>query len=388
MRFLVVTSEYPPRGDSIVIHSYAKEWASNGINVDVLYLCDRLIYPLYMLSKNIEKRNGAGLNKRYMLDNVNVLQIGMRHIFPSTRLYEPITQLYSYFSINKFIKNREYDAIIAHYCTKNYKLLCYLKKKLNVPIVSVFHKCDTKNDALTRKIISISDGVGARSIIIKNYLESFDLEQEVKIINSGIPDYMFCEKINNHKENYFTITYAGKLIKQKNVDILIEAVNLIQNKYHIVLNIIGEGVEKNNLINLSKELNNSEVYFHGQLPRINVHEIMIKTDCFVMTSENETFGLVYLEAMAAGAIVIGSKGQGIDGTIISGQNGYLVEPKDINELAKTIENVIGLTNEEIIRIHKNMAETLKIFRESSIAKDYLNYINHVIGKTDEIKYKS
>ena len=55
-------------------------------------------------------------------------------------------------------------------------------------------------------------------------------------------------------------------------------------------------------------------------------------DCFVMVSSREAFGLVYLEAMAKGCIVIGTKGQGIEGIVKHGENGFLCKARDVNEL--------------------------------------------------------
>ena len=51
-----------------------------------------------------------------------------------------------------------------------------------------------------------------------------------------------------------------------------------------------------------------------------------------MISSNEVFKLVYLEAMAQGCIVIASKGGGFDGINVDGQNGFLCEPGDSEQL--------------------------------------------------------
>lgn len=52
---------------------------------------------------------------------------------------------------------------------------------------------------------------------------------------------------------------------------------------------------------------------------------MLASDCFIMISKNEAFGLVYLEAMSAGCITIASRGEGFDGVIIHGVNGFYVK---------------------------------------------------------------
>ena len=57
-----------------------------------------------------------------------------------------------------------------------------------------------------------------------------------------------------------------------------------------------------------------------------------------MPSINEGFGIVYLEAMKAGCITIGTKGEGIDGFIENGKNGFLVNP-NVDEIVKLIDEI-------------------------------------------------
>ena len=64
---------------------------------------------------------------------------------------------------------------------------------------------------------------------------------------------------------------------------------------------------------------------------------MQMSECFIMVSKNETFGLVYLEAMLQGCIVVASKNEGIDGIIIHGENGFLCNAGDVNELTKNLK---------------------------------------------------
>ena len=68
------------------------------------------------------------------------------------------------------------------------------------------------------------------------------------------------------------------------------------------------------------------VYFEGEKAREQVLHLMEESDIFVLVSSPETFGLVYVEAMAKGCITIGSKGEGIDGVIVNNENGYLCTP--------------------------------------------------------------
>ena len=93
---------------------------------------------------------------------------------------------------------------------------------------------------------------------------------------------------------------------------------------------------------------------------------MKKSDVFVMPSAPETFGLVYLEAMASGCIVVGAKGWGIDGLIKNGFDGYLVEPRDIDALKNFLLTCllkIRLKYEKIVEI---LLENLLLMKHRKI----------------------
>ena len=112
----------------------------------------------------------------------------------------------------------------------------------------------------------------------------------------------------------------------------------------------------------------------GKLPHEYVKEILYVTDCFVMLSKNEAFGLVYLEAMSMGCLTICSKNDGIDGIIIHGENGFLCEEGNVSELSCLINTIKSLPLFERKRISDNAIATSKKFSSLEVAKKYLNHI--------------
>lgn len=86
------------------------------------------------------------------------------------------------------------------------------------------------------------------------------------------------------------------------------------------------------------------VTFTGHLPQHEVYEKMRQSDIFVLPSVGETFGMVYLEAMASGCIVVGTKDDGIDGIIKDGENGFLTFPIS-DEIRKNLLKIknMGMT---------------------------------------------
>jgi len=71
-----------------------------------------------------------------------------------------------------------------------------------------------------------------------------------------------------------------------------------------------------------------------------IPEIYKESDVFVLASENETFGQVFIEAMSSGVPVIGTKVGGVPEIISDSYNGYLVRPNDVSALAQKIEKLL------------------------------------------------
>lgn len=72
-----------------------------------------------------------------------------------------------------------------------------------------------------------------------------------------------------------------------------------------------------------------------------IPEVYKAADVFVLASENETFGQVFIEAMGSGIPVIGTKVGGIPEIISDSYNGYLIPPNDVSALAQRIEKLIN-----------------------------------------------
>jgi glycosyltransferase involved in cell wall biosynthesis len=96
-----------------------------------------------------------------------------------------------------------------------------------------------------------------------------------------------------------------------------------------------------------------------------------------MISEGETFGLVYLEAMACGCITIASRGEGMDGIIEDGVNGFLCKPGDVQELQEIIEKIDALDQKQLYSISYQAYLTARRLTDIKVAENYLNELNNI-----------
>ena len=126
--------------------------------------------------------------------------------------------------------------------------------------------------------------------------------------------------------------FIGKEPYRKGLDLLLIAFKFLQKKYpDISLTVVGTKINRKyrNLHNFPK-INNHDY----------LHQIIKKSDVFVMPSRGEPFGYVYLEAMAHGIPCIGANVGGVSEVINDKTTGFLIEKENIQELIYKMEKLI------------------------------------------------
>lgn len=155
-------------------------------------------------------------------------------------------------------------------------------------------------------------------------------------------DGCFFEKNEEQKNQskQFTFLVACHLKKNKSVDLVIKAFHKAFGREEPVkLVIAGDGETLAELRTLTEELTEQDrVTFFGRYKRSQSGQLFADADAFVLTSKVETFGIVYLEALASGVPCIATKGQGGD-DIINESNGFLVEYGDEDQLCLAMRSL-------------------------------------------------
>lgn len=213
-----------------------------------------------------------------------------------------------------------------------------------------------------------------RDNMTKTYGSSI-LKCKTDVCYSGVPDSFINNqgrRIDWKDGGVFRVIYVGRLERYKRIDCTLLALKKAFKDENFSFDVVGDGPERESLVQLSKKLDiDKRVLFHGRVNRNEVIEIMRKADCFVMASENEVFGLVYLEAMSCGCITVASIDGGVDGILINGKNGFLTKQGDYNALSSTLETINSLSNQEVSIIRKNAYDTLNDYSDSAAAEHYL-----------------
>jgi glycosyltransferase involved in cell wall biosynthesis len=158
-----------------------------------------------------------------------------------------------------------------------------------------------------------------------------NLRVKTRVIYNGVDSELFGAVPESSSRP--TILSVGNLIPIKGHALLFRAFAKMRRTVpNVELEIIGEGPERGNLIQLAEKLGiSSQVRFLGRVGRQAVARAMQSCAVFVLPSSYEGLGCVYLEAMSCGKPAIGCFGQGIEEVIDHDENGLLVPPG--NEVA-------------------------------------------------------
>lgn len=143
--------------------------------------------------------------------------------------------------------------------------------------------------------------------------------------------------------NNCDIIFIGRFIKEKNIDKLIEAVDLIRQKMpDVKCHIIGDGPEKKQLIiQVSDSELEKNIRFFGFLEYDEVIAILKSSKVLSLPSTREGFGIVVLEAFACGVPVVTTKSpRNAAIELVDDKTGFIVDP-EARELGESIYKLIS-----------------------------------------------
>lgn len=185
------------------------------------------------------------------------------------------------------------------------------------------------------------DGRIAVSEIALNYVNTF-FPSEYTIIPNGIDTHHFnshASPIDKFKDGKLNLLFVGRFEKRKGFDYLLKAYRLVKQEVpDCRLIAVGPGVRLRNKYEKQVSKNGlKDVIFTGYAPYSDLPRYYITADivCFPATGR-ESFGIVLLEAMAAGKPIVASAIDGYASVLTDGVDGIAVPPRDSEKLAEAI----------------------------------------------------
>ncbi|MGQ4003320.1 glycosyltransferase [Francisellaceae bacterium CB52] len=219
-----------------------------------------------------------------------------------------------------------------------------ISKKHNIPYVVTEHSSAYARKTLSNKQLNKSKFIFNKSVcnlavsrpfscVLQNqFYVNFDY-----VPNSVHEDFFSDNNIGEKEGLAFNFLSVAGLDMIKGFDILIKAyVKAFADNKYVKLNIVGDGVCRQDLERLVNTYNMQEkIKFLGKLSRLETMEQMQKANAFVLASRYETFGVVFVEALATGIPAIATKCGGPE-SIITDDVGILVEKENVEELASAM----------------------------------------------------
>ena len=393
MNILLISSIYPiPENNhgTFVCHFFAKEWLKMGHNVRVVHNQASYPIPLYWMPRlfrqKIVAKTGAVVytkkikDAKYEMNGVPIMRVSMFKPVPHGKYVRAAIKK-TVKKTTQWLENDGFkpDIIVGHFPNPQIEVVGCLKSVWPDAISAIVMHGDTAVaiNVYGNSLQQLSEKIdvwGFRSVAVKKEFEElFKPVGRSFICYSGIPEkYIAKNNSRGFIEPLHNFVYVGDLIERKYPIEVMDALMKAYPKGDFRLTYVGAGALKSE-INAKSKLYNivDRVSTPGKIPRDNIIEKYDKSDCMIMISRGEAYGLVYLEAMARGCITIASRNEGIDGVIVDGENGFLCKAGDSDELASIIIRINSLTPEKRKDISKKAIETARGLTDFKAAERYI-----------------
>ncbi len=320
---------------------------------------------LYM--KNITKylNSHAVINKKSKLKN----------IFENEKIDYFELSRYNFLKLAKIIDKEKIDIVHIHW-TKDIPVVVFAKllSKRKPKIVQTRHMHMTrfKSDFYHKFLYKNIDMMIAVTNLVKEQLEKFipkDIRPKIETsyIGANTPKLLSNEEKNSLKKSFniadeFIVCIVGRIEEAKGQHIVLEAVeSLRKSGIKIKTLVVGHYMDENYFNNLKNSYSND--IFTGFVS--NPTDFMQISDCVVLATKKETFGLVLIEAMKCGVCVLGSNSGGPLEIIDDNKTGLLFESMDSKDLYKKLN---------LIYEDKELREKLALAGKEKADKEFDNII--------------
>lgn len=314
MKSLLLTLEYPPfKGGVANYYSHlVKYWPDQ--KIEVVHHQKHWLFAFYKLQRFL-KKNPSG-------------EVLVGQILPlGTVAY--LRHLIKPYNYSIFLHGMDFAYALKKPRKKFLtKLILNRAKKI---ICANSHVASLVNDFannLFSKIIIVNPGIDETAI---NHLENQTL--------------LLSEKY--HTQNKVVLFSLGRLVKRKGVDMVIKALSSFEKDLQekITYIVAGEGGDLEYLKNLAIK-NDLKVQFIGGISESEKWSLLDLCDIFIMPAREiagdfEGFGIVYLEANLCGKAVIAGDSGGVSDAVVNQENGLLVNPENVTEIADALRYLIN-----------------------------------------------
>lgn len=366
MKVIVISHLYPTEAEplgGIFVQKQIEALAACGAEVTLVnptpwvpaILKDRLSWGKYAKVPYKDRHRGIEIYHPRVLElpqRLFFLHYGLTYRAGMTRL------------MAELIKEKKPDLIHAHVAHPDGAAAVEFGKQYNLPVVVTIHGQDfahtlQRSPAYARRVKGTLSQAGRVILVSDKLHDNYGLAEwaddltKYRVIYNGVNlAEIMANKETGTKTQAGTTAGApilltvGFLRKPKGHSYVLQALagpqGLVKHYPNLTYKIVGDGAERENLEAEVKELGLQEhVIFTGSLSYQEAMAEMAACDVFVMPSWDEAFGIVYLEAMAHGKPVIGTRGEGIGPLLEKEETGLAVPPRDVQALRAALQKILS-----------------------------------------------
>lgn len=289
------------------------------------------------------------------------------------------------------------DLLHCHYAIPH-SVSAFLAKSMllprKLPIVTTLHGtditlvgADRSYLPITRFSIEQSDGVTAVSHFLKEAtINVIGVRKEIQVIHNFVNCDLYRRSENRELRSRFAPQEESIAIHVSNFRAVkrpadvVDIFARIQQALPAVLLMAGDGPERSKaewaVRNCGLE---DKVHFLGK--QENVHDLLGISDLLLLPSENESFGLVALEAMACEAPVVASRVGGLPEVITDGVEGFLAPPLDTASMAERAIEILAHPSYRIEMGKRAREKAKRNFCSTRIIPEYERYYRSVVERT-------
>jgi L-malate glycosyltransferase len=351
MHILIIPSWYPKKRN-LISGSFFKEQAEalakRGHEVGVIYPEERILRFNKEYSKSDLGIRCESVNNVFTLRSVMYGKLPKKSFTKSHSIWtnDGLTLFSQYLETQGLP-----DIIHVHSALNGGLVARKIKKKFNIPYVLTEHSTayqrnlfSEKEKILIRKVLDDSSQNIVVSPALEKSMNSFLNKQYTYRWIPNMVNDIFFKQLPSKKTNDFKFISVGGLTIRKGFDGLITSFHrAFKDSSNVMLNIIGSGPEE---LNLRRKISilglENKIKMRGQLSREKIAAELTQSDCFVLNSDYETFGVVLIEAMAVGLPVITSS---------CGGPNYIINDNSVGSIFPN-RNLDSLT-EELKQMYKN-----------------------------------
>ncbi len=264
------------------------------------------------------------------------------------------------------------DLLHAHYAIP-YAYAAFTAKQMlkeegkDVPLVTTLHGTDitlvgqhpSYKHAVEFSINQSNTITTVSESLKKDTLQFFSIHKNIEVITNFIDNTEFDECISCNRNQFAQpdekiLIHVSNLRPVKRIQDVLQVFKNVQKKVKSKLIIIGEGPEME-IVSQFLEENPNLIDKIRLLGKVNdLYRILQLCDVFLLPSEQESFGLAALEAMAASTPVVSSNAGGIPEVNIQGETGYLTEVGNVEAMSNYTIKL--LSNDDLLQQMKHNAK--------------------------------